>query len=317
MIKLKNIKLGNFISMKKTIFILTLFSLWLISGSSVSAFTELNETSIINSTSFDNETISQSDFLKINLNIPASCQLFVNDDLYKNLGEAISFSFPHALTKGSYTAQLYCYYEVGETRYYDISKEYSFEVEGLPTEINFYIVGTDFNVNEKSMYLVTPCIKDTLEFGDLTKDVLSSLNSGTHYFQKLENGFATFELLEGNHEFCLINGQVQYSENGFTQDYNINSVEGLLSLGKFDVDSNITNSYEVSVETFDIYGKANPKAYGQTWSGIIGGIILLILGIGILFAGVHTENGKIVIGGVLLCLSAFGISAIGFLGVLL
>lgn len=186
-----------------------------------------------------------------------------------------------------------------------------------PTNITFSVQGTDFEVYEQSFYMVTPCIKNIVQFGDLTKDIINNLNQGSYYFQKLNNGIATFSVVEGTHEFCLINGQIQYSEDNFTQDFHINQVEGVLELGRFDVDSNITNSFQIITETFETYAKSNPKAWGQTWAGIIGGIILLIVGCLVIIAGIYAENGKIVIAGALLVASALGVSFVGIAGVLL
>lgn len=248
------------------------------------------------------------------------CEVYIDNSLY---AQSIDFSFYHNfihdLELQNYTAMIYCYYDKNNVRYYDTTGAFDFEVKKLDSvDLNFFINGLDFTPTDYNLYIVTPCIKDIIQVGDLTKDILQNLNKDKEYYiQKVSSSQATFNLTPNNYDFCIINGQVQYGQNDFTNDFNINKVEGVVELGKFKVENNITNSYTINLEIFDIYGVSNPKAWGQTWAGVIGGILMLVLGAIVLLAGVSLNNGKVVIGGVILVGSALGVSFAGFLGVLL
>lgn len=267
---------------------------------------------------YTNTIMESSDSILINLETSATCEFYLDGYLYRSASDLTSYNFGQDIDVGNHTGRYYCYYDYEGIRYYELVPLFDFQMTGTPAQISFVVSGTDFDVEDYSLYIVTPCIKNIVQVGKFTEDMISDLNKGgTYYFQKLVNGYASFEISEGNHNFCLINGQVQYSEDDFTQDFNINSIDGVLELGDFDVDSNITSSYSIKTEVFEIYEITDPNAWGQTWAGLIGGIILLILGCLIAYAGVESGNGKIVVGGVILILSALGVSVVGFLGVLL
>lgn len=280
----------------------------------------LSPTNIINYTLPFNDSMFYENFnLDVLLNRQASCEVYINNNLYNTYENYIAFTETDIIAPyGLNNYFLYCYYVSNNTLYYEISDKTYFYINQSNSTINFYVAGTDFDVNTKSLYIVTPCIKDIVGIGDFTKDVIKNINKDVpYYFQKLDNGFASFTLNSGTHEFCIINGQVQYSQNYLTTNYNINTVNGVLDLGSFDLPSNVTSSYTLNIDTFEIYNKINPKAWGQTWAGVIGGLILLLLGVMVLVAGVYSGNGKIVVAGAILCLSALGVSLVGFLGVLL
>ena len=266
---------------------------------------------------FINQTINNTDNIIINLNTEATCEFYLDGSLYKTFSGGVSYSSGHDISGGQHTARVYCYYYYNNTRYYELFPQYNFFINVVPETITFNILGSDFLVNDKELYLVTPCIKNVMNLGDFTKDINKELNvGGTHYFQKLNNGIASFSVPQGVYNFCIINGQIQYGENDFTQNYNINAINGLIDLGEFEVTNNITNNYAVTLNTFDIYEKTDPKAWGVTWVAIIGSLVLLILGTIVIFLGVQIQNGKIVIGGVFLVMSAFGVGVTSFIGVL-
>lgn len=266
-----------------------------------------------------NSTTKTNDVFFIQTSIPSTCLFYVDNIVSFEDSNKIAYSWNHNLNVGQYEGSIYCYYDLNNTRYYELIEPFLFNItlEDL-TQIGFSVSGSDFDIDDKEMYIVTPCIRNIVQFGKLTQNALQKLNDGhSYYFQKLNNGRAYFWLYEGNHEFCLINGQIQYDENNFTSKYNINTVDGVLNLGNFNVNSEITNSYEITTEIFEIYGKSDPKAWGQTWRTIIGGLVLLTIGSLIVFVGVNLNNSKIVVAGALLVASALGVSLISFAGVLL
>lgn len=269
-------------------------------------------------TPYQNNEHFPDENIEVNLNTPAKCEFYVDSNLYREGEDQISYTWEQGLDYGSYHGNFYCWYDYNNTRYYDMTTEFPFTiVAGDPALITFFVSGLDFNVDDESLYLTTPCIKHVLNVGEIAKDADKNINEGREiFFQKVLNGKTTFNISPSEHEFCLVNGLIQYSEEGFTSDFNINEVHGVVELGVFDVPSNVTQSYSIQTELLDIYDINDPKAFGETWGSIIGGLILLIFGALILFSGVKLNNGKIVIAGVLLCLASMGISFSGFLGVL-
>lgn len=268
---------------------------------------------------YQNENFSITDEINVNLNAPATCEFYVDSTLYKSGTDQISYTWSHDLNYGEYMGSFYCYYDYNDTRYYELIDQFPFIVTaGDPSVITFYISGSDYNVNDESLYISTPCAKHVMNVGKIAEDADKVINDGSEiYFQKIENGQSQFILSPDTYNFCLINGLIQYDENDYTTDFNINDIYGLVELGEFNLPSNVTQTYSIKTELLDIYDIANPKAFGETWGSILGGLILLLLGVIILFAGVKSNNGKIVVAGTILCLGAMGISFTGFLGVLI
>ena len=250
----------------------------------------------------------------------ADCDLFINGNFETKLIGQVMYSYQKTLHPQEDAKYFwYCEYIDGNnTLRYDLGNTIQFDVGlGDPSLITFFISGIDFDVSNENLYITTPCLKHVLNVGEIAKGADEAINKGREiYFEEVIDGEATFNISASNHEFCLVNGLIQYSQKGFTGNFNINEIHGVVELGTFDVPSNITQSYTIQTELLDIYDINDPKAFGETWGSIIGGLILLMLGVVILFAGVSTNNGKIVVAGVLLCLASMGISFTGFLGVL-
>jgi len=278
------------------------------------------EKNIINTMSpFDGGNYTNPINFQINLNEKSTCDLYIDNNKIKTFEDTNAFIYDEVLTFEEHSYFIYCEHNNINVTNYELSEIINFNViKGSPSQINFIISGLDFNVDDENLYLVTPCLKRVMSVGGIGKGIDKELNKGSsHYFQALQKGVASFTLSENTHEFCLINGYVEYSENGFTQDFNINEVVGVVELGEFNLPSNVTQSYSIETELIDIYDTINPKAWGKTWASIIGGIVLLILGVVVLIAGMMSGNGKIVIGGVLLCLSAVGVEFHGLVGLLI
>jgi hypothetical protein len=263
---------------------------------------------------FINSSIYTTDNIVITLNKKASCEVYIDNELYAKDYNKLAYSFTHDLEVGNYNVIYYCHYDLEGVKYYQLTQEIPFSVvENSPSIINFIVTGSDYNVADKSLYIVTPCIKHILQVSGITDGLSSEINKDKEfYFQKLNNnGIASFNLTQNTHEFCLVNGMVQYSENDFTTDYNVNKVEGIAQMGEFNIPSNVTQTYYIGTELLDIYDKTNPKAFDLTWASIMGGLVLTFFAIILMLIGVFAKEPKVVMAGTIVLLSAFGVSFSG------
>ena len=263
-----------------------------------------------------NSTIFTTTPITITLNKKASCEVYIDNLLYRAGYNLLAYSFTHDLEVGNYTAIYYCYYDLDGVRYFQMTDEIPFSVIfNSPSTINFIVSGSDYAVSDKSLYIVTPCVKHLLQVSGITDGIDSKINEDKEfYFQKLNNnGLATFTLSPDTYEFCLVNGMIQYSENNFTENYNVNKITGIADMGRFEVPSNVTQTYYVGTELLDIYDKTNPKAFNLTWASIMGGLVLTFFAIALMLVGIFSKEPKITMGGVIVLLSAFGVSFSGII----
>ncbi len=263
--------------------------------------------------------ITNQDQIKVSLNNQSNCQLYIDYSLVKSYNDILGFSYDlNLLALGDHTYFVYCEFTKDSTLYFELLSIQSFTIISNPQTITFQITGTDFNVNDEDLFITTPCMNEGFSaIGTDYKPYRSEYNKGGINFAFVENGFASFNITGQENEYCLYNGRIIVNEEDKTTNYDPIAIYGSLDLGTILTPNNITSIYVLSVDKFEIYDKVNPKAWGQTWTGIIGGLILLVLGIVLLIGGLYAKEGKIVIGGVLLCLSAFGITINGLLGVLI
>lgn len=278
----------------------------------------VNKTNFI-STSLDNVTVLDS--LEYNLELfseqKATCFIYLDKSLYTEFNilnyNVVKFEFDKANQK---QIDINCYYYENNTLIYDY-KNYKFNIT-LPTNtVTFIVTGKDFDVNNESLYIATPCPNEGYSAIGVKTGYQPKYNPGGIYWQRLDNGIATFNLSEGNYNFCIFNGRVNYEEDNFTTNYNVLSKNGILNLGNLSIPSKLNYVYKISLEKFEIYDKINPKAYGKSWAGLFSSIIGLILGSIILMVGLETRNGKITIAGTILVLFALGFTFNGLVGVLI
>lgn len=266
------------------------------------------------------DNVTQNGIFELLLNHTATCELYLNNKIINIQSNINAFSFEKTLEIGEeYTYFFYCYYYFNNYKYVDTTPYITFITQPPePQKVYFQFIGTDFNVNDLDLYLVTPCMEKGFSSvgGKEFLPYRSEYNKGGITFAKVENGLADIFVEQEINEFCLFNGKVIVNEEGKTSNYDIVSVNRQIPLGEIKTPNNVTSLYKVYLEQFDMYGKTNPKAWGMTWATIISGLLLFVLGLIITFAGVKTDNGKIVFVGAMLCLSAFGISVTGFVGLL-
>jgi len=263
---------------------------------------------LINSfTPSENETMQSSEKFNINLNTVGSCEIYVENELYKIVEGQIAYTVSQNLNAGDHNYFLYCYYDNNNTRYFELTDLISFTVENDPPgTITLNLRAEDFDPNGLALYFTTPCMEQGIYLPGISPKYSAAANPDGIYFQRIVDNSATFTVDAETHEFCLVNGQIFYDQNGPTTNYHPNVVHNQIELGEFDVPSNLTSAYTVSVENFDMYGKANPKAWGQSWISLIGAIISLLLGLGILALGVTQKIPQAVLIGGLLVLFALG-----------
>lgn len=253
-----------------------------------------------------------------NLNYSSTCDLYIDNNLEKTFTNIISYSYDKVLNIGEHSYIVYCSYTLNNTQYFEVTDNIKFNVVSPgETSVTFNIIGTDFDISQTEMWIVSPCLKKGYSaIGTNYTPYRSVYNPNGAYFGKVVNGVATLNVTSGTNEFCLMNGRIIVNGDGKTNQYDIVENLGVLKLGNINVPRD-NGVFTIKVGQFEVYDALNPKAYGKTWDGLAGAIILVIMGSLILFAGVRVANGKIVIAGTLIFLAGFGIGVNGLLGILI
>ena len=264
-----------------------------------------------------NDTIYFTDNFEVTTNRLTDCTLYIDNSLIETSYNQVVHKIPNPLTEaGKHQYFWYCealinnslIFEISQTQYFNLS-------ENPPKIITFNIVGTDFDVNDLELYITTPCMNEGYSaIGTEYKPYRPEYNKDGIMFSKVVNGFAQFNVTNDKNDYCLYNGRIIINELGKTTNYDIVDIYGVVELGEIQTPNNVTDIYKVTLEQFDIYSKVNPKAWGQTWTSIIGGLILLVLGVTVLIAGIYVGNGKMTLAGAILSMSALGISFTGIVG---
>lgn len=267
---------------------------------------------------FQNAQITPLDFLNINLNARADCDFYVDSKLYKSGENQTAYSWSHDLEIGNYKGSFYCDYVYEGIRYYQLISSFPFEVvQGNPTLVQFQINALDFSLENTELWVTSPCLEEGFSaIGTDYKPYRPQYNPDGAYFSKVINGVAIMNITSGKNEFCLHNGRIIANENNKTTNYDVVEAFGVLKLGNIDIPSNQAN-YKINVNQFDIYPVYDPKAYGKTFSEVMGGLILVLFGGLICIAGIKLNNGKIVVAGALVFMAGFGIGVNGLLGIII
>lgn len=272
--------------------------------------TNINEVSIItieNYVNQNNNSLMQKENFNVQTSQESTCELYIDNSYYAESKDSVSHVFNNKLNIGQYEAFTYCYYEQDNEKFYQLSNTSNINIISNPSgEITFNINALDFNQEQYALYVVTPCLEPGIVIPGITQKYGSNANPNGAYFQRVQNGQASFNLVEDKYEFCLINGQISYDRNDYTNNYNANEVFNQINLGEFDLPSNITSTYTLNVEQFDIFGKTNPKAWGTSWVAIISGLIALFLGVLIVIVGVTQKIPQAIVFGGIMTLFALG-----------
>ena len=279
-------------------------------GNNGTNVTEVEQTSIItNHTPSEGFSSASPINFGITLNHQATCDLYVDNTFEKEFTDILAQTYQKTMTVGSHNYFWYCEYIENSTLKFELTNVTNFDVlNNPPGTISFSLAGSDFNVAERPLAIVTPCLQEgirvPLTSGHFPQTIAK--NAEGAWFRVLSNGYAQFDLPSGEHEFCLINGLLEFGSLNRTTQYNVNHLYGYLELGTFNVPNNLTSSYSITLDNFDIYDKTNPKAWGTSWVELIGSIIALALGVIILFFGIEGRSPKMVLASVLLIMASLG-----------
>lgn len=278
----------------------------------------IEESIIINYISIQNNSNLTSP-LNFNTNLlhKADCELYIDNEFIYEEFDTLGFNLNLVIEEGEHNGFMYCEYIENGTLIYEFTDIIEFSIlPSNPQQVTFTFSGSDFIIDDVELWVTTPCLNEGFSGYDHLP-FRSEYNQNGAIFEKVINGVATFTLEPKKHDFCLYNARFIVSGSGQTNNYDVGSYEGNLEIGKLDIPNNISSSFNIGLETFDIYDKVNPKAWGQTWAGIIGGLILLVMGVFVLIGGIVSNNGKITFAGALLVMGALGIEFAGIVGLML
>jgi hypothetical protein len=285
--------------------------------------TGIQQTAILTSLNpQNNSNVDNSITITGTTNHKANCEIYIDNSIDKIFNDTTSFSYQRYFSQGGkHNYFVYCDYVYNTTKRYEISPIRYFNVNLINSGVHFYFYqnGTNTlisNKNYNTLYLSTPCLNGSQAFGNGVLINGKNLNKLVHdttgnvYIKKVNNGLVDFSLLGGRkYDFCLINGNLQLKDNHFSNNYTIQTITYEKPLGKLFVNNNQTqNSYEIYLQQSDLYNYTNPSHYGYTWLAVFTAFLLFIIGLMVMLAGIKEGNGKIVLVGGVIMLSAFGIS---------
>ncbi len=245
------------------------------------------------------------------------CDLYIDNKFLYKFENTLAVSFEEILEIGAHDYFYYCEVINTETniKNVEVSETKSFDVINMPTQVTFQINGVDFNSNDQDFYITSPCVDEGFSALGVEVGYQSRYNQGGIHWEKVENGLATFNTTSGTHEFCLFNGRVIVNEIGKTTNYNVQTAEGMVELGEIDIPNTINSFVKLDLEQFEVFNKSNPKAWGQTWTSIITGLILFVIGLMILLASAKSESKAGVLIGGLMVMVALGFEINGIAGI--
>jgi len=276
--------------------------------------TNQTPTTIITSTTpLNNQSINNTKSIQVTTNHLATCDLYIDNDLIKSYSNIISFNYNlNALNEGTHNYFVYCEYFENTTRKYQISNTFNFNIVKPKKIVQFFLYDINSNLlsNYDDLYLVTPCNKNTQTSSYYVKEA-------PLYIQKLNNGNANFNLAyNGNYEFCLMKGKINYKENNYTLNYDFVDVTKKTLLGKLFV-NNETFTYSLKVDNTDLYRISAPQFWGKTWSALFQMVVGILLGGLLILIGLIAENSKLTIVGGLVIAIGMGVSVTTFVGALI
>ena len=258
---------------------------------------------IKNNTPSTNTTFIENVDFGVRLNEVGTCNLYIDNNFKKTYSNILTMtdklSFNNNYGNHSY------FFNCFNANFNELTNDTLFSVQKTGnTHLRFNFAGTDFVTNTIPLEVVTPCLNKGYTLGGIVDGYRPIANQGGVQFKDVQNGIADLTLPTGTHEFCLIHGIVSYDTYNHTNKWQSTNIITQIPLGKFDLPNNLTTSYSISLDKFDIYPKTDPKAWGQSWTSIISSIIAFTLGLIILGAGVMTGTGQaVMIGGLLLLFS--------------
>jgi len=176
------------------------------------------------------------------------------------------------------------------------------------TPLYFQVLKNETALTGSNYYISTPCVKDKNLLLLDEHNILNGINNNDIYFQNLNaSGLAVFNLDPGNYSFCLINGQLIYEEDNFTSDYDLISIEKVVSLGEINF-GNVSEAYVLQVDQQDLYQTTSPEYWGKTLESVLLFILAIGLGGGLVVLGVYVEAPQLAVVGAVIIMGGLGIS---------
>lgn len=276
---------------------------------------------IINSTTpIDNSIINNEVSFEVLLNLPARCDLYVDNDLVYTTNNVLAFTHDILyLDEEEHNYFVYCEYTQDGTLYKDSTDIITFTTTLGNKAINFNLFDPNDNLLlGENLYLTTPCFEEFGMFNKLVDNMAQDLNKdGIFYIQNLKNGNAQFNLsYTNNYEFCLVRGQVNYAENGYSNNFNIVDFGKQIELGNLYV-NNETLVFNFRVDAQDINNVYEPSFWGKTIESLFNLIFFTIIGGFLVFLGVRSDSEKLMMAGAIIIMAGAGVSIgtfFGFLG---
>jgi len=259
-----------------------------------------------------NQTITNSDTISILLNYKSSCDLYLDNDLVESYLDILGFNYDLTLLEnGDHSYFIYCeYIDTENNKLFEVSDVIPFSIQKPIKTIEFFIYDINKNLaNNEDLFLTTPCV-DEKEFGEYW------INDGDkeYYIQHLVNGISDFNLsYDGDYEFCLLKGKVNYKDDTYSLDYDFVDVEKQTELGNLFVGAE-TLTYSLIVENDDLYKVTAPEFWGKTWEALFELVIGILIGGMIMIIGMMMNNDKLMMVGGLIIAIGMGVSVTTILG---
>lgn len=256
-----------------------------------------------------NGTIQQLPvMISASLNVTSTCDLYINNQKVFTNQNTLGFTNSVSnLDPGNHKFYVVCSTQTNEGNFFQISQTREFTIESEPGRLQFLYRGDNFDVNDYNLFMVTPCLNEGIVIPGSSRSKYSMINNPDVYFSPLNNRLATFDLNEGEHEFCLIHGIGQYNNPGdFSTEWYINQVQKQEQIGLFNINGGETKTFGITIEKMNIYSTLDPKAWGTSWTEIILGLIAILLGIGLMVTGAILKLPMVVVVGGLISASALG-----------
>lgn len=267
---------------------------------------------LINTTNpIQNDVVNNQVTFNGQLNYQSDCDLYVDNKLEAKFVDIFAFSYDKTYAKpGTHNYFVYCEYVSNTTRFIDKTPSIPFSVEYDEKTIDFYLYDqNDQLFYGENLYIVTPCLK---EFVGYYQQAMNSKYS--FYFQKVENGFASFNLSYTNdYDFCVVRGQINYADDTFSKRFDLVEINKQIELGNLIVD-NATLKYSFRLSDEDIYNMYEPSFWQKSWADLFNLVIALIIGGVVILLGIKFESEKIIIAGIIVLLVGMGVSTINLIG---
>lgn len=262
----------------------------------------------------DNQVLNSKNSLDIMLKKKANCDLYLDNNKILDINDMTSYSFKiSSLKEENHNYYWYCEYTLNNILYYEFSRTVPFIISNNPSTINLIFGSSDFDIEDKSLWVVSPCLNKGNDFSLFVNDMgkyRSNFNRGGAYFRKVENNMVSFDVVSGDYNFCIYEGQTSVKTLDKTSDYFVKVNSKMTYLGKFSIPNNITSTFAINIGNSDLYAIYTPEHWGLSWTLIITNVILFFIGLLLVYGGMKGQLGSAIVMGSILILISLGFSLI-------